>query len=178
MEEGFSICPHCENTYTNAQIDSEEVVPCVRCYKCFVGDCGITACECVFSDDEDGDDEDAHAVALLLHYAGLGDENAHTDTSTQHLSNQEQLRKYRSQYKTKITEETKLKVGDIVYRLSEDVFMVTSVTKCFITMKYMRPSAPPIFTCEGSIVGCVDYVFKIDTSVLPDTNPSSISKKK
>lgn len=71
MEEGFSICPNCENTYTNAQIDSEEVVPCVRCYKCFVGDCGITACECVFSDDEDGDDEDAHAEALLLHYAGL-----------------------------------------------------------------------------------------------------------
>ena len=99
----------------------------------------------------------------------------------EYLSNQEQLRKYRSQYsqyKTKITEETNIKVGDIVYRFSEDVFMVTSVTKCFITMKYMRPSAPPIFACEGGIVGCVDYVFKIDTSVLPDTDPRRISKKK
>jgi hypothetical protein len=99
-------------------------------------------------------------------------------SNQEHLSNQEQLIKYRRQYKTKITEETKLKVGDIVIKLSEDVFMVTSVSKCFITMKYMRPSAAPILTCEGSIVGCVDYVFKIDTGVLPETNPRRISKKK
>lgn len=57
-------CPNCENTYTNAQIDSGEVVPCVRCCKCFVGDCGNTACECEFSDDED-----ANAEQLLAHYA-------------------------------------------------------------------------------------------------------------
>jgi len=51
-EEGCSVCPNCENTYTEGQIESGEVVPCNRCYKCFVGDCGSTACECEFSDDE------------------------------------------------------------------------------------------------------------------------------
>ena len=94
----------------------------------------------------------------------------------EHLSNQEQLRKYR-QYKTQITEETKLKVGDIIYKLSEDVFKVTSVGECFITMKEIRPSTAPIFTCYGCIVGCVDYVYKIDANVLPDTKPRRISKK-
>lgn len=93
-----------------------------------------------------------------------------------HLANQEQLRSYR-QYKTKITEETKLKVGDIVQRLSEEVFMVTSVSKCFITMKEMRLPTDPIFICEGGIVGCYEYVYKIDASVLPDSKPRRISKK-
>ena len=48
-------CDYCENTFSDAQIDSGEVVPCGRCYKCFVGDCGKTNCDCVFSDDEDKD---------------------------------------------------------------------------------------------------------------------------
>ena len=45
-EEVSSKCPCCENVYTEAQIESEEVVPCNKCYKCFVGDCGVTSCDC------------------------------------------------------------------------------------------------------------------------------------
>lgn len=58
-EVGLSKCPCCENTYTEAQIQSEEVVPCIRCYKCFVGDCGNTSCDCEFTDDDDCDCDDA-----------------------------------------------------------------------------------------------------------------------
>jgi hypothetical protein len=47
-----SICPDCENIYTDVQIENGKVVPCNRCYKCFVGDCGNINCECEFSDDE------------------------------------------------------------------------------------------------------------------------------
>jgi hypothetical protein len=51
-EEGRSICPVCDFSYTEGMIEREEVVPCGRCYKCYHGDCGMTACECVFSDEE------------------------------------------------------------------------------------------------------------------------------
>ena len=51
-------CPDCENTFSDAQIESGEVVPCVRCDKCFVGDCGKTKCDCVF-DDEEGESDDS-----------------------------------------------------------------------------------------------------------------------
>jgi hypothetical protein len=47
MASSPSWCPHCSNTYTNNDIESGRVVPCPRCYKCFVGDCGITSCDCV-----------------------------------------------------------------------------------------------------------------------------------
>ena len=50
--EGCSICPSCEFCYTDGMMEREEVVPCPRCYKCFYGECGNTACDCVFSDDE------------------------------------------------------------------------------------------------------------------------------
>ena len=53
-KEGRSVCPVCDFSYTEGMIEREEVVPCCRCYKCFHGDCGMTACECVFSDDEEG----------------------------------------------------------------------------------------------------------------------------
>ena len=46
-------CPACENSFSDAQIESGEVVPCVRCDKCFVGECGKTKCDCVFDDDDD-----------------------------------------------------------------------------------------------------------------------------
>ena len=46
-------CPDCENTFSDAQIESGEVVSCVRCDKCFVGDCGKTKCDCVFDDEKD-----------------------------------------------------------------------------------------------------------------------------
>ena len=52
-EEGCSVCPYCENTYTEEQIESGEVNPCNRCYKCFVGDCENVACDCEFSDETD-----------------------------------------------------------------------------------------------------------------------------
>ena len=55
-------CDYCENTFSDAQIDSGEVVPCGRCYKCFVGDCGKTNCDCVFSDDEDKDEVEEEEV--------------------------------------------------------------------------------------------------------------------
>jgi hypothetical protein len=45
-EVGCSSCPKCENTYTQKQIDDGEVVPCNKCYKCFVGECGKDNCEC------------------------------------------------------------------------------------------------------------------------------------
>jgi len=45
-ELGCSSCPKCETTYTQKQIDDGEVVPCNRCYKCFVGECGKDNCEC------------------------------------------------------------------------------------------------------------------------------------
>ena len=57
-EVGLSKCPCCENTYIEAQIQSEEVVPCIRCYKCFVGDCGNTSCDCEFTDDEEEEGEE------------------------------------------------------------------------------------------------------------------------
>jgi hypothetical protein len=53
-----SKCPCCENTYTEAQIQSEEVVPCNKCYKCFVGDCGNTNCDCYDDDDDEYDDDE------------------------------------------------------------------------------------------------------------------------
>lgn len=52
-EVGCSSCPKCENTYTQKQIDDGEVVPCNRCYKCFVGECGEDNCECVFDDEKE-----------------------------------------------------------------------------------------------------------------------------
>jgi hypothetical protein len=54
-EEEFSCgnCPDCGNEYTDAQIESGEVVPCNRCYKCFVGDCGKTNCDCDDTEEED-----------------------------------------------------------------------------------------------------------------------------
>lgn len=45
-EIGCSSCPKCETTYTQKQIDDGEVVPCNRCYKCFVGECGKDNCDC------------------------------------------------------------------------------------------------------------------------------------
>lgn len=45
-EVGCSSCPKCETTYTQKQIDDGEVVPCNRCYKCFVGECGKDNCDC------------------------------------------------------------------------------------------------------------------------------------
>ena len=53
--EDISLCLCCENTYTNADIESKAVTPCNKCYKCFVGDCAITACDCM---DEDEDNEE------------------------------------------------------------------------------------------------------------------------
>ena len=59
---GSSSCPFCGNVYTEQDIESGRVTPCIRCYKCFDGDCGVTACDCVFSDegdeDEEGDEEE------------------------------------------------------------------------------------------------------------------------
>jgi len=57
-EGGSSQCPHCFNIYTNSNIDSGVVTPCVRCYKCFVGDCGNYACDCVFSSDDEDEEEE------------------------------------------------------------------------------------------------------------------------
>ena len=50
--EEMSSCPFCERTYSDGDIVNGSVVPCTRCYKCFVGDCGHYACECVFTDDD------------------------------------------------------------------------------------------------------------------------------
>lgn len=47
---GCSSCPTCANTYTQKQIDGGEVVPCNRCYKCFVGECGKDNCACEFAE--------------------------------------------------------------------------------------------------------------------------------
>jgi hypothetical protein len=58
-DDGYSKCPDCDNIYTNANIDSGRVVPCARCYKCYVGCCGNTRCECVFSDDDSEDIRDS-----------------------------------------------------------------------------------------------------------------------
>lgn len=54
-------CPDCGNTFSDAQITSKEVVPCVRCAKCFVGDCGKTTCDCVFSDAEKEDEDEGES---------------------------------------------------------------------------------------------------------------------
>lgn len=51
--EPHSQCPYCDYVYTQKQIDMNEVVPCNKCYKCFVGDCENYPCDCEFSDDED-----------------------------------------------------------------------------------------------------------------------------
>ena len=58
----ISSCPDCWNDYTDAQIESGEVVPCNRCYKCFVGDCGKTNCDCDDTEEED-DDETVSVVS-------------------------------------------------------------------------------------------------------------------
>ena len=41
-------CPFYERTCTDGDIANGSVIPCVRCYKCFVGECGHFACECSF----------------------------------------------------------------------------------------------------------------------------------
>lgn len=43
-------CPCCDNVYTDAQIESGEITHCIRCAKCYDGDCGLTCCYCF--DDE------------------------------------------------------------------------------------------------------------------------------
>jgi hypothetical protein len=52
-EVGVSQCPDCDLTYTQKQIDEYTVMPCNRCYKCFVGDCGKDNCECEFDDEKE-----------------------------------------------------------------------------------------------------------------------------
>lgn len=74
-EVGCSSCPKCENTYTQKQIDDEEVVPCNQCYKCFVGECGKDNCECVFDDEK----EEAPAVVatpqrVVIPFSSFSDE--------------------------------------------------------------------------------------------------------
>jgi len=45
-EKGYSSCPCCDNIYSNKDIDNKLITPCPTCYKCFVGDCSLTACDC------------------------------------------------------------------------------------------------------------------------------------
>jgi hypothetical protein len=80
-------------------------------------------------------------------------------------SNQEPLRKYELEYKTKITEETKLKVGDIVQMGTEYLFKLTSVSKCFVTIENIHDRyTAPIFECDGEIVGVYWKVYKTDAN--------------
>ena len=68
-ENLISCCPDCWNDYTDAQIESGEVVPCNRCYKCFVGECGKTNCDCYDTEEED-DDETVSVVGDLCECCG------------------------------------------------------------------------------------------------------------
>ena len=54
--QAWSVCPDCGNCYTDKDIEDEIVTPCSKCYKCYVGDCGVVCCECY--DEEETDEED------------------------------------------------------------------------------------------------------------------------
>ena len=75
--------------------------------------------------------------------------------------NQETIRRYSREWKTPITAETTLKVGDIIQMGRESVYKLTSVSKCFVTMEHLNDRST-IFECNGSFVGCVVAVYKID----------------
>ena len=46
MSEGMSICPDCNKTYTDSDIESGKVTPCPDCYKCYKEDCSQYSCNC------------------------------------------------------------------------------------------------------------------------------------
>ena len=77
----------------------------------------------------------------------------------------EEIMRYSNSWKTPIDAETKLKVGDIVQIGTETIYRLTSVTKCFVTMECLHQRCtPPIFECEGSVIGVVVKVYKIDAN--------------